>query len=220
MHGPTPTHPASHPMLRQESYNNGSSIHGPVYPTSPQDEAEELDTLSRPRLTQDQIAILEKHFKGKNKPNTDFKRQLAKQIGLSLQRVNVGSHRFPHLASTDKSRRTGIKIAAPKPDTKADPSRALMLYLQSILPNGHCLTYHSLIFLGLQCMGFLAHSLRNRHRVISYQIPAPMSSMRSSHRKALVLTQSNPQWILPTILVDAQAWRAISAFPQNQGQST
>lgn len=95
MHGPTPTHPVSHPMLRQESYNDGSGlpsgIHGPVYPSSPQEDAEELDTSSRPRLTQEQIAILEKNFKGKAKPNTDFKKHLAKQIGLSLQRVNVGS---------------------------------------------------------------------------------------------------------------------------------
>ena len=130
MHGPTPTHPAPHPMLRQESYSNGSGIpsgiHGPVYPASPQEEPEELDTSSRPRLTQEQISILEKHFKGRNKPNTDFKRQLAKQIGLSLQRVNVGTCPDPYCCLADKSCRIGIKTVAPRPDTNADRSRALM----------------------------------------------------------------------------------------------
>lgn len=53
------------------------------------EDMEELDTLSRPRLTQEQIAILEDEFKEKPKPGTDFKKQLAAQIGLSLQRVNV-----------------------------------------------------------------------------------------------------------------------------------
>ena len=51
--------------------------------------AEAEDTATRPRLTQDQIAVLEDNFKGKPKPGTDFKKQLAAQIGLSLQRVNV-----------------------------------------------------------------------------------------------------------------------------------
>ena len=140
MHGPTPTHPAPHPMLRQESYSNGSGVpsgvHGPVYPASPQEEPEELDTSSRPRLTQEQISILEKHFKGRNKPNTDFKRQLAKQIGLSLQRVNVGIRRDSRYCWTNQSCRTGIKIVAPRPDTKADRSKASMLCLQSNLTSG------------------------------------------------------------------------------------
>lgn len=95
--------PSQHPsaplqMLRRESYNTmndgmtasaGVASHAPGQLVSPMEEADELDTSSRPRLTQDQIAILEDQFKGKPKPCTEFKKQLASQIGLSLQRVNV-----------------------------------------------------------------------------------------------------------------------------------
>ncbi|MCJ1469756.1 hypothetical protein MMC07_008398 [Pseudocyphellaria aurata] len=85
-------------MLRRESYNTmndgmtgavvGAANHAPGQLVSPMEEPEELDTSSRPRLTQEQIAILEDQFKGKPKPGTEFKKQLASQIGLSLQRVN------------------------------------------------------------------------------------------------------------------------------------
>ncbi|KAI4203111.1 MAG: hypothetical protein LQ346_001845 [Caloplaca aetnensis] len=50
--------------------------------------AESEDTSTRPRLTHEQIAVLEDNFKSKPKPGTDFKKQLANRIGLSLQRVN------------------------------------------------------------------------------------------------------------------------------------
>ena len=184
MHHPTTTHPAPHSMLHQEGYSNGSGvppgIHGPVYPGSPQDEAEELDTSSRPRLTQEQIAILEKHFKGKNKPNTDFKRQLAKQIGLSLQRVNVSAARHSSYASTDRSCRTGIKTAAPRLGIKADRSKALMFCLQNILPSGHLRTCRSQISLILPGTAFpkLVPFLRFLPWLISCRRPDLMASPR------------------------------------------
>ena len=53
------------------------------------DDADEDDTASRPRLSPEQLAILEEHFGSHQKPNTDFKKQLAEQMGLSLSRVNV-----------------------------------------------------------------------------------------------------------------------------------
>ncbi|KAL8736265.1 MAG: hypothetical protein Q9166_000420 [cf. Caloplaca sp. 2 TL-2023] len=62
-------------------------IHRPIVP-SLEEAAEAEDTSTRPRLTQDQIAVLEDNFKSKPKPGTDFKKQLATRIGLSLQRVN------------------------------------------------------------------------------------------------------------------------------------
>ncbi|KAL8782503.1 MAG: hypothetical protein Q9213_005342 [Squamulea squamosa] len=62
-------------------------IHPPVIP-SIEEAAEAEDTSTRPRLTQEQIAVLEDNFKSKPKPGTDFKKQLATRIGLSLQRVN------------------------------------------------------------------------------------------------------------------------------------
>ncbi|KAL8929812.1 MAG: hypothetical protein Q9208_000956 [Pyrenodesmia sp. 3 TL-2023] len=59
----------------------------PVVP-SLEEAAESEDTSTRPRLTHEQIAVLEDNFKSKPKPGTDFKKQLANRIGLSLQRVN------------------------------------------------------------------------------------------------------------------------------------
>ncbi|KAI4258239.1 MAG: hypothetical protein LQ352_001292 [Teloschistes flavicans] len=59
----------------------------PIVP-SLEEAAEAEDTSTRPRLTQEQIAVLEDNFKSKPKPGTDFKKQLAHSIGLSLQRVN------------------------------------------------------------------------------------------------------------------------------------
>lgn len=86
-------------LFRQDNYGTmtdgrtgrvaETANHAPEQLVSQLEDMEELDTLSRPRLTQEQIAILEDEFKGKPKPGTDFKKQLAAQIGLSLQRVNV-----------------------------------------------------------------------------------------------------------------------------------
>lgn len=72
----------ANPMMALSNYAQAPSI-------SPVEDAEELDTSSRPRLTQEQIATLEDNFKERPKPGTDFKKHLASQIGLSLQRVNV-----------------------------------------------------------------------------------------------------------------------------------
>ncbi|KAL8870832.1 MAG: hypothetical protein Q9174_003215 [Haloplaca sp. 1 TL-2023] len=84
--------------FRPESYALGSDgpdhntvpthpIHNSVIP-SLEEAAEMDDTSTRPRLTPEQIAVLEDNFKTKPKPGTDFKKQLATSIGLSLQRVN------------------------------------------------------------------------------------------------------------------------------------
>lgn len=70
---PSPT------VEQQTDEHNGSAV----------EDAEDMDTASRPRLTQEQINVLEDHFKHQPKPNTDIKKQLAVEIGLSLQRVNV-----------------------------------------------------------------------------------------------------------------------------------
>lgn len=70
---PSPT------VEQQTDEHNGSAV----------EDTEDMDTASRPRLTQEQINVLEEHFKHQPKPNTDIKKQLALEIGLSLQRVNV-----------------------------------------------------------------------------------------------------------------------------------
>ncbi|KAL8712265.1 MAG: hypothetical protein Q9220_003416 [cf. Caloplaca sp. 1 TL-2023] len=71
-----PTVISTHPMQQR-----------PIIP-SLEEAAEAEDSSTRPRLTQEQIAVLEDNFKSKPKPGTDFKKQLATRIGLSLQRVN------------------------------------------------------------------------------------------------------------------------------------
>ena len=56
---------------------------------SAMESTEDVDTSSRPRLTQEQITILEQEFGKLPKPSTEFKKQLADKIGLTLPRVNV-----------------------------------------------------------------------------------------------------------------------------------
>ncbi|KAL9600120.1 MAG: hypothetical protein Q9219_003376 [cf. Caloplaca sp. 3 TL-2023] len=87
------------PGYQDETYGQSTeSVQGPhIISTVPmqrtlipslEEAAEAEDTSTRPRLTQEQIAVLEDNFKSKPKPGTDFKKQLASRIGLSLQRVN------------------------------------------------------------------------------------------------------------------------------------
>ncbi|KAI9844211.1 MAG: hypothetical protein M1837_005717 [Sclerophora amabilis] len=51
------------------------------------EEIEESELSTRPRLTQDQVWMLEKQFQAHPKPNSNTKRQLAESTGLSLPRV-------------------------------------------------------------------------------------------------------------------------------------
>lgn len=55
---------------------------------APTESAEEIDTSTRPRLTQEQVTVLEEEFSKLPKPNTEFKKELASRIGLTLARVN------------------------------------------------------------------------------------------------------------------------------------
>ena len=102
MHLTSPTHPFSmqQSYFQDPYYTDDNTLFyvSPVEPTAPQqlstkgaeeEAAEDEDTSSRPRLSPDQLAILEEHFQSHQKPNTDFKKQLAEQLGLSLSRVNV-----------------------------------------------------------------------------------------------------------------------------------
>ncbi|KAI9804345.1 MAG: hypothetical protein M1833_007152 [Piccolia ochrophora] len=50
-------------------------------------EIDEGEMSTRPRLTQEQVNLLEKYFQMHPKPNTDVKRQLAESTDLALQRV-------------------------------------------------------------------------------------------------------------------------------------
>lgn len=48
------------------------------------------DVAARPRLSKEQVNILEAQFQANHKPNSTIKRQLAMQTNLSLPRVAVG----------------------------------------------------------------------------------------------------------------------------------
>lgn len=50
---------------------------------------EDTESLSRPRLTKEQVDTLEAQFQAHPKPNSSVKRQLAMQTNLTLPRVAV-----------------------------------------------------------------------------------------------------------------------------------
>ena len=51
-------------------------------------DAEEVDS-PRPRLTREQVVVLEKQFMENNKPTTAMRFSIAQRAGLSMQRVGV-----------------------------------------------------------------------------------------------------------------------------------
>src|ERR1700754_3975264 len=60
--------------------------HGPY-----QEDFEDVgEVATRPRLTKEQVGVLEAQFQANHKPNSTVKRQLAIQTNLSLPRVAVG----------------------------------------------------------------------------------------------------------------------------------
>lgn len=84
------------PMLPHQHYD--SNPLGPLGAQSmqPNDDRDlagqkedEVDASSRPRLTTEQTNVLEEHFQRESKPITEVKKQLAAQVGLPLDKVNV-----------------------------------------------------------------------------------------------------------------------------------
>ena len=62
-----------------------------LYPGMVQDEFGDMEEIStRPRLTKEQVEVLESQFQANHKPNSQVKRQLAIQTKLTLPRVAVG----------------------------------------------------------------------------------------------------------------------------------
>jgi Homeodomain len=54
-----------------------------------QEDLEDCEILTRPRLTREQVEVLENQFQAHPKPNSNVKRQLAIQTNLPLPRVSV-----------------------------------------------------------------------------------------------------------------------------------
>ena len=79
-------HPAS---------NVDGSLEGPTHQQNPDypapllRDAELPDPAARPRLTTEQTNILEAKFQADPKPPTDTKKEIAQNIGLPLDKVNV-----------------------------------------------------------------------------------------------------------------------------------
>src|SRR4051794_17948716 len=74
--------------------SNGGRSDAPQQPKfstakGPGDGHKEIEISTRPRLTRDQVDLLEGQFQAYHKPNTHIKRQLAEQTGLSMPRVAV-----------------------------------------------------------------------------------------------------------------------------------
>ena len=91
---------------------------------------EESDTASRSRLTQEQLAHLEREFQQRFKPNTEYKRGLAESMGVEYQKVNVSNHYCVRITSLiDISHRTGFRIVELKRNIRPRTSRDL-IYLQ------------------------------------------------------------------------------------------
>lgn len=100
-----------HPAEEQYLVYGGPEYAGFPYPQGPYyDEFEDIgEPSTRPRLTKEQVEVLEKQFQDNHKPTSMQKRQLAMQTMLSLPRVAVREpqvHTFPLLIF----RRTGSRI--------------------------------------------------------------------------------------------------------------
>jgi Homeodomain len=55
------------------------------------EENEEPEVSTRPRLTREQVFLLEQQFQAAPKPSTSTKRKLAETTGLSMPRVGVST---------------------------------------------------------------------------------------------------------------------------------
>lgn len=76
------------------------------------DDPSEVST--RPRLTKDQVEVLEAQFLSHPKPNSMVKKQLAMQTKLTLPRVAVSHQCSSSVSYTDVSYRIGFRIAEPR----------------------------------------------------------------------------------------------------------
>ncbi|KAF3483232.1 uncharacterized protein GIQ15_02556 [Arthroderma uncinatum] len=84
---PIQHHPYEQPMDQCYVPYHQNDMHG-FYTTGAIEEYEEyVENLSRPRLTKEQVEILESQFQAHPKPNSNTKRQLAMQTSLTLPRV-------------------------------------------------------------------------------------------------------------------------------------
>lgn len=89
--GPMPRQQSQQPFMdnhsHPHSYIEFSELQQNVLQPEEYEDAGEI--LTRPRLTKEQVEVLESQFQAHPKPNSNVKRQLAMQTGLTLPRVAV-----------------------------------------------------------------------------------------------------------------------------------
>ena len=96
-----------HPQLQQAAYSQQPMHNEMIYNTYPgygdsyetfapgfyaEDYDDNSEVTTRPRLTKDQVDVLEDEFQKNPKPNSQHKRGLAMVTGLSHNRVAVSLH--------------------------------------------------------------------------------------------------------------------------------
>lgn len=130
-------YPLSHPMASNQGYSTGEGAamdqNFDMYEdrqgyqgTGSGNSEEAVDSASRPRLTQEQLAELETQFALHHKPNTDYKKSLAENMGVDYSKVNV-SHRIVHVTSPiDIGHRTGFRTDELKQNMRTRPSSDLI----------------------------------------------------------------------------------------------
>ena len=91
-------HQHSHPQLgHMNSYSHLDYSDFPPHGSLHEELEDSPEILSRPRLTKEQVDVLETQFRSHPKPNSNVKRQLAIQTKLTLPRVAVRKSAPHHL---------------------------------------------------------------------------------------------------------------------------
>jgi hypothetical protein len=113
IHYPQPTSQPQH-LDRYFLAHSHSDFADFTHHASMMDEYDDsAEPSTRPRLTKDQVDVLESQFQAQPKPNSNVKRQLAVQTNLTLPRVAVSLQNH----SLQVSRLTGAELVS-KPPSK------------------------------------------------------------------------------------------------------
>lgn len=108
-----------YPSLRYNANDYADYMGSGIMPDDFGPEMEEIST--RPRLTKEQVEVLEAQFQANHKPNSQVKRQLAIQTNLKFQRVGVSEiHLHRALCSSLTSDRIGSKTEEPRQNSRND----------------------------------------------------------------------------------------------------
>jgi hypothetical protein len=91
MHYPTHLHQSQHLDTYYHARQHAEYAEFGQQPPLREEFEETGEVLTRPRLTKEQVDVLESQFQAHPKPNSNVKRELAVQTQLSLPRVAVSA---------------------------------------------------------------------------------------------------------------------------------